>query len=129
MDEEPRVTSVGMVFGMIVGLLLAIAVVSCIARVARAHGDADWIHKGGYKNAEGEWCCGTVDCFAIPAAAVRAGPVGYEIGAAAASADGPVQLIEVIPYSEVQKSIDGQYWRCKRPDGTRRCFFAPPNSF
>jgi hypothetical protein len=35
---------------------------------------------------------------------------------------------ELVPYSEAQPSPDGAYWRCKRPDGTRRCFFAPPPS-
>src|SRR5262245_61926059 len=25
-------------------------------------------------------------------------------------------------------SPDGEFWRCKRPDGSRRCFFAPPPS-
>jgi hypothetical protein len=33
---------------------------------------------------------------------------------------------EFVPMSEAQPSPDGAYWRCKRPDGTRRCFFAPP---
>ena len=32
---------------------------------------------------------------------------------------------EVIPMKEAQVSEDGKYWRCKRPDGSRRCFFAP----
>ena len=35
---------------------------------------------------------------------------------------------EVVPYSEAQPSSDGAYWRCKRPDGSRRCFFAPTPS-
>ena len=34
--------------------------------------------------------------------------------------------VEKIPFSEAQPSPDGAFWRCKRPDGTRRCFFAPP---
>jgi hypothetical protein len=33
---------------------------------------------------------------------------------------------ELVPFKETQPSPDGAYWRCKRPDGTRRCFFAPP---
>jgi len=32
---------------------------------------------------------------------------------------------EVVPFSETQPSPDGAFWRCKRPDGSRRCFFAP----
>jgi hypothetical protein len=31
-----------------------------------------------------------------------------------------------VPFNEAQPSPDGEYWRCKRPDGSRRCFFAPP---
>lgn len=36
------------------------------------------------------------------------------------------QSIEMVPFADAQPSPDGAYWRCKRPDGTRRCFFAPP---
>ena len=32
----------------------------------------------------------------------------------------------MLPYSQSLPSPDGAYWRCKRPDGTPRCFFAPP---
>jgi hypothetical protein len=35
---------------------------------------------------------------------------------------------EFVPPREVQKSKDGNYWRCKKGDGTRRCFFAPPGA-
>ena len=35
---------------------------------------------------------------------------------------------EVVPYSEAKPSRDGMFWRCQRPDGSRRCFFAPPPS-
>ena len=36
---------------------------------------------------------------------------------------------EVVPFTEAQPSPDGSYVRCHRPDGSRRCFFAPrPNS-
>jgi hypothetical protein len=43
--------------------------------------------------------------------------------------DGPTQrekINELVPYSQSLPSPDGAYWRCKRPDGTPRCFFAPP---
>ena len=33
---------------------------------------------------------------------------------------------EKVPFTEAQPSPDGAFWRCKRPDGSRRCFFAPP---
>jgi hypothetical protein len=34
--------------------------------------------------------------------------------------------VETVPFGETQPSPDGAFWRCKRPDGSRRCFFAPP---
>jgi hypothetical protein len=74
-----------------------------------------WIMKGGHRNAAGEWCCGEGDCFMIPAEQVTTTGDGYLIFGA-----------ERIPYTETQPSIDGAFWRCKRPDGSRRCFFAPP---
>ena len=45
------------------------------------------------------------------------------------AADGPTRqenVNEVVPYSQSLPSPDGAYWRCKRPDGSPRCFFAPP---
>jgi hypothetical protein len=74
-----------------------------------------WISAGGFRNIGGEWCCGTEDCFVVPPENVKMSPAGY-------------QMIngEFVPLSETQPSPDGAYWRCKRADGTRRCFFAPP---
>jgi hypothetical protein len=34
---------------------------------------------------------------------------------------------EVVMQQEAMPSPDGQFWRCRRPDGSRRCFFAPPS--
>ena len=36
------------------------------------------------------------------------------------------EIDELVPHREVQPSKDGRYWRCRRPSGERRCFFAPP---
>jgi hypothetical protein len=74
-----------------------------------------WIARGQLKNAAGEWCCGAGDCFVIPQASVALNGVGYELFG-----------IELVPFTETQPSPDGAFWRCKRPDGSRRCFFAPP---
>jgi hypothetical protein len=74
-----------------------------------------WIFGGGYRNGAGEWCCGAGDCFIIPKEQVRMTGDGYLIFGA-----------ERIPFAEAQPSPDGAFWRCKRPDGSRRCFFAPP---
>jgi len=76
-----------------------------------AHGSADWIAKGRYKNLKnGEQCCGVGDCREV--FDVQTGPDGYVIPG------------QTIPYDETQPSPAG-YWVCMRPDGVRRCFFAP----
>jgi hypothetical protein len=33
-----------------------------------------------------------------------------------------------VPFGEAQPSPDGEFWRCRRPNGSRRCFFGPPPS-
>jgi hypothetical protein len=94
-------------------LLVIVAVLSTTA--ASAH--ESWISRGGHKNAAGEWCCGVGDCFVIPGQSVSTTAQGYRLFGS-----------ETVPYSEAQPSPDGAFWRCKRPDGSRRCFFAPPPS-
>ena len=84
-----------------------------IASDALAHDS--WISRGGLRNPAGEWCCGEGDCFVVPNAQVSVSTAGYRLFST-----------ETVPFSETQPSPDGAYWRCKRPDGTRRCFFAPP---
>ena len=100
-------------FGCLARFLLVFAALVIVSPDLLAHDS--WISRGGHRNAAGEWCCGEGDCFMIPAEQVKIGGDGYLIFGA-----------EKIPYSEAQPSPDGAYWRCKRPDGTRRCFFAPP---
>jgi hypothetical protein len=92
-------------------MIRAALVALMIPWAAYAH-DA-WIN--GHRNAAGEWCCGEGDCFVIPSRSVRVAWDGYHLFE-----------VEVVPFVEAQPSPDGAYWRCKRPDGTRRCFFAPP---
>jgi hypothetical protein len=75
-----------------------------------------WISSGAYRNSANEWCCGEGDCFVVHAQGVSLPAPGYRI----------VETGEFVPFSEAQISMDGRYWRCKRPDGSRRCFFAPP---
>jgi hypothetical protein len=76
-----------------------------------------WIARGGFRAPAGnEWCCGEHDCFVVPSDKVKRNGVGYEL----------LQPVETVPYRETLQSVDGQYWRCQRPDGSRRCFFAPP---
>lgn len=96
-----------------------------------------WINRGSYKNPAGEWCCGAEDCGVVDKGAVHAKSGGYSVVGAVTygeaitgnPADGPTvrqDVNETIPYSQALPSPDGAYWRCKRPDGSPRCFFAPP---
>jgi len=94
--------------------LLVVGVLLPVASQALAHDS--WISRNALRNAAGEWCCGEGDCFVVPGNQVNVTPAGYRL-----QANG-----EIVPYNEVQPSRDGEYWRCKRPDGSRRCFFAPP---
>lgn len=99
------------------------------------HGDANWIANGAYRSPiDGSHCCGAHDCVMVEADYVREvtagywlnGPVVYRGGSQ--KGDTPQVLNEVVPHKEVQRSKDGNYWRCKKPDGSRRCFFAPPGT-
>ncbi len=65
------------------------------------------------------WCCGAGDCFTVPGEKVSMNGIGYIL---------KEYDNELVPFSETQPSPDGAYWRCKRADGSRRCFFAPPPS-
>jgi hypothetical protein len=117
------------------GRLLLVLIVSVIGATALAH-DV-WISRGSYRNPAGEWCCGAEDCGVVAPGAVKAnasgysvrGPVTYGEAVTGNALDGPTRtdnVNEVIPYSQSLPSPDGAYWRCKRSDGTPRCFFAPP---
>lgn len=93
---------------------LLIALAALFATSALAHDS--WINQGGFRNAAGEWCCGEGDCFVVTAVQTVTLPtVGYRLPGG-----------EFVPLSEAQPSPDGQFWRCQRPDSSRRCFFAPP---
>jgi len=95
---------------------------------------------GGDRNPAGEWCCGIADCGMVEGTAVHAQPGGYlvdgfvsyfkEPSHSTGNKLGPFDhsewVREKVPYSQTQPSPDGAYWRCKRPDGSMRCFFAPP---
>ena len=114
---------------------LLVLVLSLLGSAALAH-DA-WISRGSYRNPAGEWCCGAEDYGVVPPGAVKAGTGGYLLRGSVTygeavtgnAADGPTHqepVNEVVPYSQSLPSPDGAYWPCKRPDGSPRCFFAPP---
>lgn len=104
----------------VLGILLWIFVI-CGARADGPPSSSTHIHGwfNGTRNAAGEWCCGEGDCFMVPAEQVTELRGNYRI-------EWSGKVIEIVPFSEAQPSQDGQYWRCRRPDGSRRCFFFPP---
>lgn len=118
------------IIGIAAGIVFAAfaAVLGLLLITYPAHAQDNWIGRGGVHSAAGEWCCGIADC------GVFQGPVpitsqGYRLkGVVRMESRGgwldPVD--ETVPFSEAQVSPDGAFWRCKRPDGSRRCFFAPP---
>ena len=110
-------------FGSLARFALVFAGLALVIPDTLAHDS--WISRGGHRNAAGEWCCGEGDCFVIPGDRIVVTAGGYAITTQTATTGG-ASAVEVIPFSEAQPSPDGQYWRCKRPDGSRRCFFAPP---
>ena len=84
-----------------------------------AHGDHDWIRVDNFRNPiTGEHCCGEHDCAVVPASDVEVEPGGWRI----------LSTGERIPDRETLRSKDGRFWRCHQPNGTRRCFFAPPGT-
>jgi len=96
--------------------LVVLTVTTMLAAGSLASAHDLWINQGGYRNAAGEWCCGAGDCFMVPKDDVSTSGIGYVLR----------NYSEVVPFSEAQPSPDGAFWRCKRADGSRRCFFAPP---
>jgi hypothetical protein len=96
--------------------LLGAALVSLVlAREASAHDI--WINKDRRLNAAGEWCCNTIDCAVVPEDRIKITPRGYLLESG-----------EMIPHANAAMSGDMQYWQCRRPDQTTRCFFFPPPS-
>lgn len=98
----------------------ALVAAPAVQQAARAHDF--WINWGGYKSPDGVHCCGPNDCEEVPAAAVAIGPGGYAVRF---TSRGGQAVDETVPFAEALPSEDGRYWRCRRYDGTRRCFFAP----
>lgn len=82
---------------------------------AAAHGDYDWIRKGGYVGVDGTKCCGQDDCDRIPDARIERTPQGYRL----------LDYGLFVPFRQTQTSEDGKYWLC-RDQKVMRCFFAPP---
>src|SRR6266699_853510 len=104
----------------IVPYLALILAVIFAATAARSHDE--WISRGGFRNAAGEWCCGEHDCEKVP-------KVGWESGWVV---DG-----ERHRFNEFTPSPDGEVCVCRRPamrswdyprsggKPTIRCLFGP----
>lgn len=117
--EQDRAQRRSWPYALALAVVLAVFVGLCSA----AWPHDFWINHGGYKSpADGTHCCGQdgadPDCTLLPAATVKAGNTGWLI----------IPLQEIVPYPEAQTSEDGEFWRCRRWDGSRRCFFAPQPS-
>lgn len=100
----------------------ALALTALTSIEGRAHdrnGQPNWIAEGHYTSPiDGAHCCGIGDCFEVPAHEVQEAGGGYVL----------TRTGELVPPREVQTSRDGAFWRCRKPDGSRRCFFAPLRS-
>ena len=118
-DGQPKKTSPMRI------LVAAIVLTACVGGNSLAHDS--WISRGNHRNGAGEWCCGAGDCFIVPKERVMTTGEGYVVIHGPLAGVGP-QFHEAVPFSEAQPSPDGEFWRCRRPNGSRRCFFAPPPS-
>ncbi|PSC02933.1 hypothetical protein SLNSH_21330 [Alsobacter soli] len=99
--------------------LAACAFASCVVASPTAISHDFWINRGQYKDpTSGVHCCGPSDCSSVTPARITVVKDGYLI-------DGQ----ELVPFAEAYTSEDHDFWRCKRADGSRRCFFAPTMSF
>ena len=100
--------------------LFRATLIAVLITASSAHAHDSWISRGGFRGPQnGEWCCGASDCTVVDAQSIKTGEAGFVLN--------PTN--EVVPYMEALPSVDGQYWRCHRPNGTRRCFFAPISAF
>lgn len=113
-----------------IACVLAGAVIILALTKAHAHGPAQWIQDGNYKNGADELCCGERDCGELVAGKVVAYADGYHVDAIfrITTTTGTIideEVHETVPYSQSTPSPDGVYWRC-RWGGERKCFFAPP---
>ncbi|MCP8938782.1 hypothetical protein NK718_09675 [Alsobacter sp. SYSU M60028] len=99
--------------------LLRMAAVATLVAAMPAQGHDFWINNGGYTDrTTGVHCCGPNDCLAVAPARIVVVKDGYLL-------DGN----EFVPFSDAYVSEDHDYWRCRKADGSRRCFFAPVMTF
>ena len=98
-------------------LACIIAAAGMLAAVyAFAHGNAQWIADGGYRDARGALCCGKEDCgIAMPGEIVRIDGGWKHIPTGSVLMDGD---------KGIHMSRDAQMWRCVPPWlGKMNCLF------
>lgn len=112
-------------------LLWIIAVLAAcvvVVSIAKAHGPAEWIQEGHYKNAVGELCCGPRDCGLYVGGTIEHKPGGYQVNAAFQIGEGDsakiININAFIREQDATPSPTGDYWLCSW-GGQIRCFFAP----
>ena len=107
------------------------AIIVALALPASAHGPAEWIQRGAYKNTAGELCCGERDCGVQIGGRIEQVRGGYAVDATFQIGEGTASTVyhvkEFVPFDQATPSPDGSYWRCAW-GGERKCFFAPPPS-
>jgi hypothetical protein len=86
--------------------------------VVLAHGDADWIKQGRYRDKDGDDCCGEDDCHPLSPAEVEEMPGGFNL----------LAFRRFVPHVEALQSEDGRYWACYTLFKFR-CFFYPARRF
>src|ERR1044072_5142189 len=100
-------------FNWQVAVLVVATVLSFLWLVsAFAHGPAEWIQRGQYKNGAGELCCGPTDCRRLDDGDVVPVPGGYFIKS----------MNHVVPTHEAMPISPDGYFVCVW-GGVRKCFF------
>src|SRR5690242_12073474 len=91
---------------------------------AQAHderGYSDWIGGSGLKGPTGLLCCGWNDCPRVEERDVHDEADGVHV---LSPAKGGGTIEEIVPWKEVQPSVDGHTYRCAWPTpDKRKCFF------
>jgi hypothetical protein len=109
-------------------IMFAIAVLmAALTTLVRAHGPAEWIQRGEYKNRVGELCCGENDCGLLSTGAVVRVPGGYQVDAVFAGQNKQGQPFQFpikgfVRDEDATPSPDGEYWACSW-GGMLKCFF------
>jgi hypothetical protein len=73
----------------LIGLAIFAVFMMAMNNAARAHGPAQWIQDGHYKNQVGELCCGERDCGFFKSGTVEHVEGGYQVDAAKLDANRP----------------------------------------